>query len=105
MATAGLGAYAASKAGVVALGRALATEAGPMGSHCNILSAGTVDTPMTRSFFGSRENLAAAAQATNVLGVVLDPDDLAAAAAFLCLPESRYITGQVIHVNAGNIMR
>jgi NAD(P)-dependent dehydrogenase (short-subunit alcohol dehydrogenase family) len=105
MGAAGSGAYSASKAGVVAFGRAVATEGGPLGINCNILSPGTVDTPMTRAHFGSREALTLAAEVGNVLRVVLDPEDLAAATAFLCLPDSRYITGQVLHVNAGSIMR
>jgi 2-hydroxycyclohexanecarboxyl-CoA dehydrogenase len=105
MSDAGLGAYAASKAGVTAFGRAVATEGGPLGISCNMISPGLVDTPMARAHFGSQEAFRSAAAAGNVLGVVLEPEDLAATAAFLCLPESRYITGQVLHVNAGNIMR
>lgn len=105
LADSGLGAYAASKAGVVALGRTVATEGGPMGISCNILSPGTVDTPMTQAHFGSSDALKSAVASGNVLGVLLEPDDLASLATFLCLPASRYITGQVMHVNAGGLMR
>jgi len=38
------------------------------------------------------------------MGIVLKPEDIAHAVAFLCHPDSHCITGQVIHVNAGAIM-
>lgn len=108
MSLATLGAYSASKAGVLALGRSIATEGAPLGITCNMLSPGTVDTPMTRSHFGSREALELAvttAGTANPIGVVLDPVDLANAAAFLCHPENHHVTGQTLHINAGGLMR
>jgi enoyl-[acyl-carrier-protein] reductase (NADH) len=40
----------------------------------------------------------------NFLGRLTEPDDVASAVAYLCLPESRQITGQVIHVSAGAVV-
>jgi NAD(P)-dependent dehydrogenase (short-subunit alcohol dehydrogenase family) len=107
MSLASLGAYSASKAGVLALGRSVATEGAQLGITCNMLSPGVVDTPMTRAHFGSREALEIAVTkevTVNKMGVVLDPDDLASAAAFLCHPDNRHITGQTLHVNGGGVM-
>ena len=102
------GAYSAAKAGVVALSRAIAMEGGAYGITSNVISPGLIDTPMTRSFVGSREALQEAAETpkfANPIGVVLEAEDLAHAAGFLCHPDSRHITGQVLSVNAGGLMR
>jgi NAD(P)-dependent dehydrogenase (short-subunit alcohol dehydrogenase family) len=107
-ASAGQAAYASTKAAVVTLGQVAAVEGGPAGVTCNILSPGIVDTPMSRRRWSTREELQAAVTSSGVrnpLGAVLDADDLANAAAFLCLPESGHITGQTLHVNGGMVMR
>lgn len=104
----GQAAYASTKAGVVALGQVAAVEGGPGGVTCNILSPGIIDTPMTRRRWNTREKLEEAvtsSPARNPLGVVLEADDLANAAAFLCQPDSGHITGQTLHVNGGMVMR
>jgi NAD(P)-dependent dehydrogenase (short-subunit alcohol dehydrogenase family) len=108
MSLANLAAYSASKAGVLALGRSIATEGAQLGITCNMLSPGTVDTPMTRSHFGSREALELAvtkAGTANAMGTVLEPEDLASAAAFLCHPDNHHVTGQTLHINGGGLMR
>jgi NAD(P)-dependent dehydrogenase (short-subunit alcohol dehydrogenase family) len=103
----GQGGYAAAKAGVIALAKTFAVEGGPRGITCNAVSPGVVDTPMSRRRWGSREELVAAVNASsarNLMSVVLDPEDVATAIAFLVCPDSRYITGQTIHVNAGGVL-
>jgi NAD(P)-dependent dehydrogenase (short-subunit alcohol dehydrogenase family) len=105
--TEGQAAYISSKAGVIALSHVLAIEGGAAGVTCNTLSPGFVDTPQTRKRFGSREELqriVTETGAANPMGAVLEADDLANAAAFLCHPDSRHITGQTLHVNAGMVM-
>jgi NAD(P)-dependent dehydrogenase (short-subunit alcohol dehydrogenase family) len=104
---AGHAAYAATKAAVIALGRVAATEGGPHGVTCNVVSPGVVDTPGARGRWNSRDQLAQAVRSSpvaNLLGVVLDADDVAAAVAFLVSPASRHITGQTLHVNAGGLL-
>jgi NAD(P)-dependent dehydrogenase (short-subunit alcohol dehydrogenase family) len=99
--------YAAAKAGVIALARTFAVEGGPHGITCNAVSPGVVDTPMSRRRWRTREELVAAVNestARNLMSVVLDPEDLAAAITFLAQPDSRYITGQTLHVNAGGVL-
>jgi NAD(P)-dependent dehydrogenase (short-subunit alcohol dehydrogenase family) len=104
----GQAAYASTKAAVAALGRIAAIEGGPAGVTCNVLSPGIIDTPMTRQRWSTREAMETAIANSfvrNPMGVVLDADDLANAAGFLCLPASGHITGQTLSVNGGMIMR
>jgi 2-hydroxycyclohexanecarboxyl-CoA dehydrogenase len=99
--------YAASKAAVVALGRVAATEGGPFGVTCNVVSPGVVDTPLARGRWNSRDQLEQTVRDSpvqNLLGVVLDADDVAEAVAYLVSPASRYVTGQTLHVNAGGLL-
>ena len=103
----GTGAYAASKAGIIALTKAIAGEVARMGVTANVVAPGVTDTAMTRAQFGGQAQLIE--QATNggianPMRVVIQPEDIAAAVAFFALPESRYITGQTLHVNAGALM-
>ena len=99
--------YAASKAAVIALGRVAASEGGPYGVTCNVISPGVVDTPLARGRWNSRDRLEQAVRdspARNLLSVVLEADDVAEAVAYLVAPASRYVTGQTLHVNAGGLL-
>ena len=103
----GTSAYAASKAGIIALTKATAGEVARFGITANVVAPGVTDTAMTRAQFGGQEQLIE--QAThggiaNPMRVVIQPEDIAAAVAFFALPESRYVTGQTLHVNAGSLM-
>ena len=103
----GNGAYGASKAGLIALIKALAGELAPDGVTANVVAPGITDTPMTRAIFGDAEALrrqASSGRIANPMRVVIEPEDIAAAVAFLAGPEARYITGQTLHVNAGAFM-
>ncbi|MGV0770639.1 SDR family NAD(P)-dependent oxidoreductase [Mycobacterium syngnathidarum] len=95
--------YAAAKAGVVGLTKALAHELGPRGITVNTVPPGFVDTPMLRrteerGFLGPGVG---AAEATTPVRRVGRPEDIAAACAYLVREEAGYITGQVIGVNGG----
>jgi 2-hydroxycyclohexanecarboxyl-CoA dehydrogenase len=95
--------YVASKAGVIGFTKALALELGPKGITVNTIPPGFIDTPMLR---GSEEKgrlgkgVEYHASQTPVRRVG-QPEDIAAACAFLVHEESSYITGQVIGVNGG----
>lgn len=98
--------YAATKAAIVGLGRVAAAEGGPFGVTCNVVAPGVVDTPASRGRWNSRDRLVQAVRDSpirNLLGVVLDPDDVAEAVAYLVSPASRYVTGQTLHINAGGL--
>lgn len=97
---AGASAYAASKAGIDAMTRALALEVGQHGIRVNNLAPGVVATPM---FEGSgvpaalRESLARHA----ALGRIATPDDIAGAAAWIASGDAGFVTGQTILVDGG----
>lgn len=97
-ATVGTSAYSASKAGLDAMIRAIALEAGPHGIRINNINPGVIDTPMLRAH-GEEGIPALAARAA--LGRVGTPGDIAATAVWLCTDEARFITGQSILVDGG----
>jgi 2-hydroxycyclohexanecarboxyl-CoA dehydrogenase len=94
--------YVASKSGVVGLTKALALEYAPQGITVNTIPPGFIDTPMARRAEerGDLPSIEAVAARTPVRRAGT-PEDIAAAAAFLCSDEAGYITGQLIGVNGG----
>jgi 3-oxoacyl-[acyl-carrier protein] reductase len=93
--------YAAAKAGVAGMTRALARELGSRGITVNCVAPGFIDTDMTRAL-GESQSEALLAQIP--LGRLGDPADVAAAVGFLCLPTAGYVTGTTLHVNGGMYM-
>jgi len=93
--------YAAAKAGVAGMSRALAREIGSRNITVNCVAPGFIDTDMTKAL--SEQQTAALLQQIPVgrLGV---PEDIAAAVAFLASPQAGYITGTTLHVNGGMYM-
>lgn len=99
-------AYASSKGGLVALTRVAAFEFGAHNINVNTVAPGVTVSSMTLRA-RSREQLddmAKQGPVANYFGRVAEPDDVAAAITFLCLPDSRQITGQVIHTSAGAVV-
>lgn len=95
-------AYAASKAGLVNLTRALAAEWGPVGIRVNTVVPGLTDTAQPRAV-KSDADFAAAAEATP-LRRLSTPDDIAAMVSFLLSADAAGITGQAFAVNGGRVM-
>ncbi len=93
--------YAASKAGVEGMSRALAREVGSRGITVNCIAPGFIDTDMTKSL--TEQQIAAMLQQIP-LARFGAPDDVAAATAFLASPQASYITGTTLHVNGGMYM-
>ena len=83
--------YAASKAGIIGLVRALAREAGPSGVRVNAVAPGFVRTRLTDVLDDEqRERLLAA---TPARAARASPEDVAGPVAFLCSPAAAFITG------------
>jgi 3-oxoacyl-[acyl-carrier protein] reductase len=93
--------YAAAKAGVAGMARALAREIGSRGITVNCVAPGFIDTDMTKAL-GADQHTALLAQIP--LGRLGSADDVAQAVAFLASPHAAYITGTTLHVNGGMYM-
>ncbi|HXZ54605.1 MAG TPA: 3-oxoacyl-ACP reductase FabG [Burkholderiales bacterium] len=93
--------YAAAKAGIAGMTRSLAREIGSRGVTVNCVAPGFIDTDMTRAL--SDEQRTALLQQIP-LGRLGNPEDVAAAVAFLASPRAGYITGTTVHVNGGMYM-
>ncbi|WP_030383490.1 MULTISPECIES: SDR family NAD(P)-dependent oxidoreductase [unclassified Streptomyces] len=90
-------AYSAAKAGLVSLTRTLAGHAGPRGVRVNLVAPGTVRTPA----WADRPQALAAAAEVYPLGRVGEPEDIAAAVAFLASRDAAWITGTTLCVDGG----
>ncbi len=93
--------YAAAKAGVAGLTRALARELGARNITVNCVAPGFIATDMTE---GLPEAARTALLASIPLGRLGQPDEVAEAVAFLVSPKAGYITGTELHVNGGMLM-
>ena len=104
--------YCASKAAVISYTQSAALAMAPHGVRVNAIAPGVIDTPMwahVDALFARYEGLqpgqkkAAVGQAVP-LGRMGVPQDIAGAAVFLGSDESRYVTGQTLNVDGGNVL-
>lgn len=93
--------YAAAKAGVAGMARALARELGSRGITVNCVAPGFIETDMTAKLPQAQQD---ALQSQIPLGHLGKPADIAHAVAYLASPEAGYVTGQQLHVNGGMYM-
>jgi 3-oxoacyl-[acyl-carrier protein] reductase len=93
--------YAAAKAGLVGLSKAIAAEVAARGITANCIAPGFIASAMTDALPAEqRERLAA-----NIpMGRIGTPEEVGSCALFLASEEARYITGQTLHVNGGLAM-
>jgi 2-hydroxycyclohexanecarboxyl-CoA dehydrogenase len=98
--------YAASKAGVIGLTKALALELAPHGITVNCIPPGMIDTPMARraEAAGHLANFDKIARRAIPIGRPGTSEEIAATCGFLCSDEASFITGQVIGVNGGMVL-
>ena len=93
--------YAAAKAGVAGMTRALARELGSRHITVNCVAPGFIETDMTAALPDVQQK---ALMAQIPLGHLGKPSDIAHAVAYLASPEASYVTGQELHVNGGMYM-
>jgi beta-ketoacyl ACP reductase len=89
--------YAAAKAGLVGLARALAKEVATRGITVNVVAPGLIETDMTSDLGASKDQMASLIP----MGRIGQPSDIAGVVGFLASKHSRYITGAVIAVDGG----
>jgi NAD(P)-dependent dehydrogenase (short-subunit alcohol dehydrogenase family) len=100
--TAGGSAYSASKGGVVILTKNMAIDYAGRGIRVNAICPGFIVTPMTDSVFGpGMEEAKADIVSEHKLGRMGEPEEIAAAAAFLLSDDASFITGHALPVDGG----
>jgi len=93
--------YAAAKAGVAGMTRALARELGSRNITVNCIAPGFIETDMTAALADEQQK---ALLGQIPLGHLGKPADIAHAVAYLASPQAAYVTGQELHVNGGMFM-
>jgi 3-oxoacyl-[acyl-carrier protein] reductase len=93
--------YAAAKAGMIGMSKALAAEVASRGITVNCVAPGFVATAMTEALSEDQRRRIAA---TVPMGRMGTPEEVAAGVLFLASDEARYVTGHTLHVNGGMAM-
>jgi 2,3-dihydro-2,3-dihydroxybenzoate dehydrogenase len=97
------GAYAATKAAVIALTKVMAVECAADRVLVNAVAPATVDTPMVRPHLNPGGNTRYRTSGTSPLGRIAQPQDVAAVIAFLMSEDAGYVNGTVIPVDGGTV--
>ncbi|HET9952469.1 MAG TPA: SDR family NAD(P)-dependent oxidoreductase [Candidatus Eisenbacteria bacterium] len=93
--------YAASKGGMIALTKTLARELGAKGVTVNAVAPGMVRTAMTAAL---PEKVLSDAASETLVGRIAEPEDCAAAVAYLCSEGARHVTGHVLKIDGGQYL-
>jgi len=93
--------YAAAKAGLVGMSKALAQELGSRGVTVNLVAPGFIETPMTDALNDAQRSKLIDAIPLGRMG---QPADVAAAVVYLASDEAAWVTGATLHINGGMSM-
>ena len=94
-------AYGASKGGVVILTRTAAVEYAGSGIRINAINPGLINTPMVRAQTVDNPDAVEGFIAEHPIGRIGEPEDVAAAAVWLCTDEASFVTGHLMAVDGG----
>jgi gluconate 5-dehydrogenase len=94
-------AYTAAKSAYLGMVRALATEVSPLGVRVNAIAPGWIETDMSRRAMAHDPARKRRILARTPLGRFGEPDDIGAAAVYLCSPAAKFVTGAVLPVDGG----
>ncbi|USG63414.1 SDR family oxidoreductase [Brevibacillus ruminantium] len=102
----GLNAYCASKGAAIMLTKALAIELAPYRIRVNGINPGPADTPMLSKFLhGDEEQIQRDTKeiflSSVPLGSLIQPEDIAEAALYLCSDQAKIVTGEIVNVDGG----
>ena len=93
--------YAAAKAGLVGMSKALAQEVASRGITVNVVAPGFIATNMTDALTDAQKSKLSE---SIPLGRMGQPDDIASAVVYLASDEAAWVTGATLHVNGGMAM-
>ncbi len=93
--------YAAAKAGIIGLTKALAREVSAQGVRVNAVAPGPINTPLVRQLSADWQRAKAAELPLGRFG---EPEEVAATVAFLCSPAASLYVGQTLGPNSGDVM-
>ena len=97
----GIGAYIASKHGVVGLTRTAGLENAKQGIRVNAVNPGTIDTQIARDVVGGNEQAFAELEKGAPIGRAGRPEEIASAVLWLCSPGASYVIGEALTVDGG----
>jgi len=99
-------AYTASKFGVLGITKQAAIDYAPLGIRINMIAPGPIDTPMLRSAIARRgRDVATTERNLSLMGRFGKPEEIAAAALWLCSDESGFTVGHALAVDGGYLAR
>jgi NAD(P)-dependent dehydrogenase (short-subunit alcohol dehydrogenase family) len=100
----GQSAYGFTKAALEYMTRSYAAELAPKGIRVNCIAPGPIDTPIHLTWAADMETAYRALRGASPLGLIGQPDDIARWVDYLSAPDEAYVTGAILHIDAGQTL-